>query len=34
MENRYKSKNWIYQKLSVAMSRGNANMIIMRSPIR
>ena len=34
MENRDKSLNWIYnQKLSVAMHRGNANMIISRSPI-
>ena len=24
MENRHKSINWIYQKLSVAMHRGNA----------
>ena len=33
MENRDKSLNWIYQKLSVAMHRVNANMIISRSPI-
>ena len=33
MENRDKSINWIYQKISVAMHRGNANMIISRSPI-
>ena len=33
MENNYKSLNWIYQKLSVAIHRGNANMIISRSPI-
>ena len=33
MENRDKSLNWIYQKFSVAMHRGNANLIISRSPI-
>ena len=33
MENRDKSLNWIYPKLSVAMHRGNANRIISRSPI-
>ena len=33
MENRDKSLNWIYKKLSVAMHRGNANMTISRSPI-
>ena len=33
MENRDKLINWVYQTLSVAMHRGNANMIISRSPI-
>ena len=33
MENRDYSLNWIYQKLSVAIQRGNANMIISRSQI-
>ena len=32
IENRDTSLNWIYQKLSVALHRGNANMIISRSP--
>ena len=33
MENIDKSLNWIYQKLSVAMYRGNDNVIISRIPI-
>ena len=33
MENRDTSLNLSYQKLSVAMHRGNANMMISRIPI-
>ena len=32
-EDRGRAKNWIFQKLSVALQRGNASMLLSRSPV-